>query len=284
MKHRLAIFLLVFAMTISAGVAGAVTSDPVARTVTSSAFSVQFSTSNPEEISSIIWNGSPNLTATGVNLCGDPLEYFGNSWASPDSADFKSLVGWGQSGTWGVTPHGATISSVSASTSTCYGAIDIPISTRYQFWDRGPAANRIKVSRSFDFRTTPMSQDFRPYIPRLYPMDGYSEVYYPDASGTSLLMTPSSSCPLGCQVGDWDDSWFAMHNPANGSGVIVRQAASSLDTDLWIDEDAASFTNSSGVLLLQPAGGFIDKVQTTTFLCFYDSSIWSPSLTLPPGC
>jgi hypothetical protein len=267
-----------------AGVAAAVTVDPIGRTVSSSAFAVQFSTTNPEEITSLSWNGSANLTATGVNLCGDPLEYFGNSWAAPDSGDFKSLVGWGQSGTFAATSKGASIASASESSSGCYGAIDIPITTKYHFWDSGPAANRIKVDRGFDFRGSGFNQDFRPYIPRLYPMDGFSQVYYPDATGTALLSTPSVACPFGCQIGDWNDSWFAMHDPLTGNGLIVRQAPTAFDTDLWVDEDAASFTNSTGVLILSPPGGFTDKVQTNTFLCFYDSGIWAPALTLPPGC
>lgn len=284
MTRRFLLVLGVVVAMVSAGVAAAVTVDPVARAVSSAAFDVQFSLTNPEEVTSLTWNGSANLTATGVPCGSDPLEYFGNSWAAPDSIDFKSLVGWGQSGAWAATTRGALVDSVSESASGCYGAVDVPIRTRYQFWDRGPAANRIKVTRSFDFRSAAFDQDFRPYIPRLFPMTGFGLVYYPDASGTTLLSTPSAACPFGCQIADWDDSWFAMHDPGTGTGLIVRQAPTGFATDLWVDEDAASFTNSTGVLMLSPPGGFGTKVHTNTFLCFYDNTTWTPSLTLPPGC
>ncbi len=267
------------------GTALAATIDTTARTVTTSAFDIQFSLTNPEEISSISWNGSPNLTATGVTSCGDPLEYFGNSWAAPDSANFVSLVGWAQSGTWGSkNSHSVDIRSVSNSASGCYGASDIPVQTSYHFWDRGPVVNRIQVQRKFDFRGAPLTQDLRPYIPRLYPLDGYTEVYHPDASGSLLVMETPSACPLGCQVSDWNGSWFAMHNPTTGQGVIVRHAPSGYAVSLWVDEDSASYTNATSVLLLQPAGGFTGRVTDTQFMCFYNSSMWSPSLTLPPGC
>lgn len=282
MTRRFLLILGVVIAMMTAGVAVAVTVDPIGRTVSSSAFDVAFSATNPEEVTSISWNGSVNLTATGVTSCGDPLEYFGNSWAAPDGIDFKSLVGWGQSGTWAGTSKGALINSASAAASGCYGAIDVPIQTKYQFWDRGRKVNQIKVSRSFDFGAVSFGQDFRPYIPRLYPMSGFSLVYYPDATGTALLSTASAACPFGCQIGDWDDSWFAMHDPGTGDGLIVRQAATRYDTDLWVDEDAASSTNSTGVLMLSPAGGFTREVKTNTSLCFYTG--WTPSLSLPPGC
>ena len=283
-NRTLLIVMIVLAMIAASGAAVAVTIDPTARTVETSAFDLEFSATNPEELSSLKWHDSVNLTATGVDRCGEPLEYFGNSWAAPDSADFKSLVGWGQTGSWTAVSRAVKITSVSETASGCGGTLDIPIKTTYRFWDDGPAANRIKVARSFDFRTTSLAQDFRPYIPRLHPADRFDDVIYPDRSGATLMTTPSSECPFGCQISDWDGSWFAMHDPATGTGLIVRQASSGYDTDLWIDHDGASETNSTGVLMLQPADGFTTKVNTNTFLCFYDRSTWTPSLTLPDGC
>lgn len=285
-RKRVSLFVvIIIALLLVVGTALAATIDPVARTVSTPKFFVDFSQTNPEEISYISWNGSGNLTNTGVTSCGDPLEYFGNSWAAPDSASFVSLVGWGQTGSWAAAnPKTVGISSVSSSASGCFGASDIPISTKYQFWDKGPAANRIKVTRKFDFRGAPLTADFRPFIPRLYPLDGYREVYHPDASGGTLEVETPALCPFGCQISNWDSTWFAMHNPATGQGVIVRHGSSGYATALWVDEDLASFTNASGVQLLQPPGGFTGFVTDVQFLCFYDSTIWTPSLTLPPGC
>lgn len=285
-KKRLSLVPLVVAaalLAVSTALAAAI--DPTTRTVSTPTLVVDFSETNPEEIGYLSWNGSANLTNTGVADCGAPLEYFGNSWAAPDSADFVSLVGWGQSGSW-ASPNSRSVAvaSASASASGCYGALDIPISTTYRFWDHGPAANRIQVQRKFDFGATPFTLDFRPYIPRLYPLDGYTQVLHPDAAGTTLLTQTPSLCPFGCQVADWNGAWFAMHNPATGQGLIVRHAPSAYAAALWVDEDLASYTNATGVLLVAPAGGFTGTVTEVEFLCFYDSSLWTPSLTLPPGC
>jgi hypothetical protein len=281
----LPILIALIASFVVLGTALAATIDPAARTVITPRFELHFSATNPEEISYLSWNGSANLTNTGVNDCGDPLEYFGNSWSSPDSGDFVSLVGWGQAGTWGVRGSNAVVvNSVSESSSGCFGALDIPVETNYRFWDHGPAADRIQVRRTFDFRSIALTQDFRPFMPRLYPSDGFSQVWHPNASGTSLLLEDPSLCELGCQVADWDNTWFAIHNPTTDSGLIVRRDLSSYDADLWVDQDGASFTNATGALLIAPAGGFTERLTEVQFLCFYDSSSWSPSLSLPPGC
>ena len=66
--------------------------------------------------------------------------------------------------------------------------------------------------------------------------------------------------------------------------MIVRHASSSNPVALWVDMDGVSQTTASGVLLVQPAGGLTGTVVETESLCFYDSSIWSPRLTLPIGC
>lgn len=106
------------------------------------------------------------------------------------------------------------------------------------------------------FGSTPFAHDFRPYISHLYPRDSHSEVLHPNVAGTAVVTETSSACEHGCEIGNWDGSWFALHDPATGQGAIARHAASSYPAALWVDKDAASFTTSSSVLLLQPAGGF----------------------------
>ena len=66
--------------------------------------------------------------------------------------------------------------------------------------------------------------------------------------------------------------------------MIVKHNPSSYAASLWVDWDGASNTNSSSVLLKKPAGGFNGEVVETQTFWFYDSSTWTPSLTLPPGC
>jgi hypothetical protein len=95
-------------------------------------------------------------------------------------------------------------------------------------------------------------------------------------------------CNAGCQIADWDGTWFAIHDPNNFRGVIVHRKASSFAVNLWVDNDGGSWSNASSVLALQPAGGFTGSVTEVEKLCFYDSTNWSPKkqqqLKLPVGC
>ena len=288
-KRLLHVLAVVSAVSLlAATAASAATIDPGTRTATAGNFVVQWSLTNPEEIVSLQWMGSPNLTSSAASAnCpdGGDLEYFGNSWVSENEGTpsfyFGSLVGWGTTGTWS-TPNSKKV-NVSSASSGCFHSADLPITTNYQFFEGGPTANRIKVQRQFAFGSTPYAHDVRPYIPRLYPRDAFTQVLHPDASGASLVTEDPSACEFGCQVTDWDQTWFAIHNPSTGQGEIVRRA-SSTPSALWVDLDTASFTNASSVLLLQPAGGFTGNVSETEFLCFYNSSLWTPSTALPPGC
>lgn len=289
MKLRLLLSLavLIGAGALAMSVAAAV--DPGTRTVTAGAFQVQWSQTNPEEILSLSWNGSPNLTNVWPHpFCpsGGDLEYFGNSWGTDGGFNFVSPVGWGTTGTW--TSQGVNGVSINSAASGCFGTSGIPVATGYRFFDSGPAANRIRVQRKFSFGSTPFAYDFRPYIPRLYPRDKYSLVIHPDASGTSLVTEVGNDCEFGCKVTNWDSTWFAVHDPVSGQGMIVRHAPSLYPVALWVDmdggSDVGSATTASSVLLLQPAGGFTGTVVEVEFLCFYDSSTWTPSLILPPGC
>ena len=261
--------------------------DPINRTVTSTAFFIDWHDTNPEEIVNIQWNGSSNLTNPWPHPncpTGGDLEFFGNSWVSQDEGTpafvFRSLVGWGTTGTW----QGQGSVRIDSSASGCFGTSGIPVQTRYGFSDSGPFANRIRVERRFEFGSTPFTHDFRPYIPRLQPLNEFTQVLHPNAAGTSVVTEVSANCPFGCMETDWDGSWFAIHAPSSGRGLIVRHDPSPNSVALWVDEDHGSFTTSSSVLLLQPGGGFIGSVVDVQFLCFYDSSLWTPSLALPPGC
>jgi hypothetical protein len=261
--------------------------DPSARTVTTDILFVDWSDTNPEEIVDIRWNGSSNLTNTAViGGCPDDLEYFGNSWVSKDEGTpdfvFVSLVGWGTTGSWENLSD--EIIKIDSSSAGCPASAEVLVQTKYRFFDRGPVANRIRIQRSFSFGSTPFPYNFRPYIPRLYPSSAYSQVLHPDVSGTNLVTEETFLCDFGCQVTNWDGSWFAIHDPSAGQGLIVRRASTQFEAALWVDQDGASFANASSALLLQPDGGFTGKVVEVEFLCFYDSNIWEPSTNLPPGC
>ena len=88
------------AAAVGTGVARADAGGP---TVTAGAFTVQWSATDPEEITSLSWNGSPNLTNAWAHpFCpqGGDHEFFGNSWDTDGGFFFRALVGWGSTGTW----------------------------------------------------------------------------------------------------------------------------------------------------------------------------------------
>ncbi len=271
---------------LAAGTVFAATIDSANRTVTTDVFFVDRSETNPEEIVDIRWNGSPNLTRTAaIGGCPDDLEFFGNSWVSQDEGTpafvFRSIVGWGTTGEW--KESGNTKVKIRSSSEGCPASAAIPVKTDYHFFDRGRKVNTIEVRREFSFGKIPFAFDFRPYIPRLYPRDAFTEVVHPDATGTSLVTETAALCEFGCEVTDWDGGWFAIHDPSSGRGLIVKRKPSRFSVALWVDVDGASFANTSSVLLLQPSGGFTGKVVERESLCFYDSNIWVPSTVLP-GC
>jgi hypothetical protein len=261
---------------------------PPPRSMRTPNYYVVWSETNPEEVTYLSWRGSDNLVSVWAHpdYCTDEdLEFFGNSWASENEGTpdlfFESLVGWGTTGTW--AKSGLQVAIASECTG-CSGPTGIPVSTTYQFFEEEAKADLITVKRGFDFGDTPYNHDVRPFIPRLYPGDGFTEVLHPDASGTMLRARTTYTCGYGCQVADWNGTWFALHNPETGLGMIVQHAASAHPVDLWVDNDAGSSTNSSAVLLLQPPLGFTGVVTDVEHLCFYHSGLWTPQLTLPPGC
>jgi hypothetical protein len=293
--------------------------DPTNRTVTTSSFVVEWSTSNDTEaITSISWSGGPNLTSDqGLGTCfpsfPGSIEYFGNSYAPPDPwAGGLVLVGGGTTTPPGTTawsgqilPSGTAQVTINSSSTGCPpSSAGINVQTTYSFFNPGdPGTNWFGVQRDFDFTATTFAHDFRPYMPRLSLGEGFTEVLYPDTSG-ALASLSVYDCGSGCTGPiaapnaaslnpPWDatQGWFAIHNPNTLQGVVVKRNPSTdpqgnaIVAQLWIDNDAGSNTNVSSFLLMSPTEGFtggpVTEVET---LCFYNSSIWTPSLTPPAGC
>ena len=274
-------FSLIFSTVLAASI------NPDARTVVTRKLFVDFDDTNPERIVDIRWNGSENLTNSYVvEGCPDPLEFFGNSWVSQGEGTedfvFASLVGWGSTGTW--KPLSSRKVGIISRSKGCPASASVPVITGYRFFDRAPAANKFRVQRSFKFGETAYPYSFRPYIPRLYPYSAYSQVLHPNRPGTRLLVEDALACDYGCRVDNWNGTWFAMHDPETGRGLILKRLPSIYRAALWVDIDGGSETAASSVLLLRPWSGFTDTVTEQMDLCFYDRSTWTPSLTLPPGC
>jgi len=282
MQRVLCCVVALASLSVCVAVAAGATTDPATRTVTTPAFQMQWSASNPEEIVSLSWNGSPDLTNRSDLFCVGDSEFFGNSWDTANDLDFAAPVGCGTTGTW--TAHGKKRIDITSSAQGSFGTSGIPVRTGYRFVDAGRSVNTFTVRRTFTFGTTPFTHDLRPYVPRLFPRDHYSSVIHPNASGTTLVTEDANPCDFGCRVDNWDGSWFAVHDPTSGAGMIVRHHASPFDAALWIDMEGASQTTASSVAVLQPPGGFRGTLTDVQTFCFYDASLWKPSLTPPAGC
>jgi hypothetical protein len=279
-----------------ATIEGGVLIDSATRTVTAGPLVVRWSLGNPENITYLSWNGSPNLTGVDMNpLCpaGGPAEFFGNSWGTGDREFFVAPVGSGSAGTWtAVGTNGVDI--VSAATG-CPGTSGVPVNTKYRFRGDETATARIEVERTFSFGATPFRFlysatesifAFRPYMARLSPRWAFSRILYPDHTGTSLVTHDSRECGGGCRQTDWQGTWFAVHDPATGRGMIVRHETSPYSSLLWFDNDDYSDSISASIALVEPepGTGFTDTVNERETLCFYDRSTWSPSTELPVNC
>lgn len=256
-----------------------------ARVVDTIAFSIAWSATDPEQIDSLVWRGM-SMTNTGT-VSGLPpgchfAEYFGNSWAV---AHYPFMLVGDSIGTWDRSGQGTV--RISSRSSGCEGSIGIGVATTYTFFEHGPAVDSFRVDRKFSFGSSPADYDIRPFIPRLFPRDTYNQVLHPDGTGTSLVTDSISPCEFGCDVANWNGTWFASNDPVTGRGMILLREPAS-PAALWIDMDGASMTTASSARLIRPAGGFIGTIHEVEVLCFYDSTTWPASsrtaLTLPASC
>jgi len=269
-----------------------ITVDPAARTVRTGRFFLDFSNgfaNNPDALEVLRWAGGPDLTAIfSIEDCSSGLAgHFGNSWAPPDpQGGGQVLVGAGSVGSWEQDGRSILIHSTS---SECVPSASVPVETRYSF-PSDPGADTFDVERRFDFTSTALDQPFRPFVPRLR-LD-FDRVLHPNAGGTTLLAESVFTCPVGCELTNWDGSWFAYYastGPFAGQGMIVLREERGLPAHLWLDFDGGpTATNASSALLLPPAGGFPDQVEEKERFCFFDAASWNTAdqlaLDLPPGC
>ncbi len=310
MRTRLKILLYLLIVTVTAEIVSA-TVTINGRTVSTSTFRIVWNPgTDVEGITELHWKGGQNLTdffAVGSCNNGD-VEYFGNAWAPPDpAAGGAVLVGGGsKGGVWlwshGIEGKSGTVLMQSTSKGCAPSSAGVVVTTTYSFDDTSANKDQFAVQRQFSFGQKPFDHDFRPYMPRFSLALGFSEVLYP-AIGGELASMDARNCPYGCTGpfpaqgaapldAQWDSSqqWYAIHNPATGQGVVVmRKRALGADgalipSQLWIDWDGGSNTNSSSFLLMKPAGGFSGNTIENETFCFYDQNSWTPSMTPPPGC
>jgi hypothetical protein len=246
-------------------------------------------------------------------------QYTGGSWTFPDPRQAGlMLVGGGSTTPPGTAAWtGQTLGSgtsqvtINSSSTGCNSSAGINVQTTYDFFNPSdPSQNSFQVQRTFDFTNATFAYDFRPYMPSFNPISasfgggGLDQVLYPTTSGTLAALRDDSCGSFGCTgpivvpgTGPlnppWDSTqgWFAIHNPGTLQGVVIKRNASTdpqgnpITAQPFVSRDLATQANDSSFLLVSPPGGFTGGLVTETeTLCFYDSTIWTPSLIPPAEC
>jgi len=290
-SNSLAIGALLAATVPCAGAAGHVLANT--RLSVTFADTAVFAFPDADRVDRITWIDSAglprsNYVAEGNALhCGDPQEFFGESYAEPDGT-LPLMVFAGVKDTWKGT--GTTKGTAkTAVTGACDTAPTATTTTRYKVFAGAGQVNEMQVTRTFNFgSTTPVftTHGVRSYVPRT-PRTSYHFVLVPDAAGTAIV-TYDSAAFGGLEVTDWNGRWFA-DDDGTGYGVMVIRSASSVAPALiFIDNDLNSFSNVTSIVLRQPATGWKAPLAETQYLCFYDPTTWPSSVRasgkMPTGC
>lgn len=249
-------------------------------------------TGNVEWVKSVEWRSSAlgvfgsNLATYGGGACGDPTEFWAESYPNQDGTGPAPVVA-GQRGSWTAVSNRT---AVIQSSSPCAGSEpEIPVRTRYTFFDEGPAANAVRMERRISFapnqKPTAVAQGMRFYDPRL-PAGTYNQEIFPNEAGTALN-TIGDGGPAA--NGDWNETWMAVDSSTTHAGMVIFHVPDGAHpASVTSDNDSASGSNNSGVTLDTPALGWIEPVTEVEYFCFYDATTW-PVLTrsptnLPEGC
>lgn len=251
------------------------------------------SAGNVELVEAVKWSpvggtlGSNLVANSGGGGCG-VFEFWGESYPNQDGTGPAPVVA-GQRGSWTAASNRTALIE-SASPHACSGNTpEIPVRTRYTFFDEGPAANTVRMERRISFapnqERNDVVQGMRFYDPRL-PAGTYNQEIFPNEAGTGLN-TIGDGGPAANS--DWNETWMAIDSSITHAGVVVFHQPDGVHTaSVTSDNDGASGSNNSGVTLDRPALGWLEPVTETEYFCFYDATTW-PTLTrsptnLPEGC
>jgi hypothetical protein len=244
-----------------------------------------------DRVDSLVWIDSqgmatPNLAVSGGGpYCGDPLEFFGQSYGDVDGGGLYLVIA-GSSANW-TQKSAASGKSKTAGTDTCFPVVG-KTTTSYGLGSGSAVENMMKIKRSFDFDASALNNtnNLRAYVPRAS-MSIYYEVIYPDSTGT-LQSFNVDECSTACEISNWNGKWVA-DDDGNGDGIVlIRDPSSSWPAEIAADNDSDSESNLTSILLMRPEAGWSGKLSETEYLCIYDSTSWPAANRangeLPTGC
>ncbi|HEY1707018.1 MAG TPA: hypothetical protein VGG10_02045 [Rhizomicrobium sp.] len=250
-----------------------------------------YNTTTNDRVDSISWINSKgastgNLVAAGGPVsCGDPSEFFGQSYSDVDGGTLI-MVFPGATSTWKENAAG-NFGTATVTGDTCL-ALSGLTTTQYFLTTTPSTVNAMEIRRTFQFNTSAASESYnlRAYVPRL-PLATYGTVLIPNHKGKVKTMH-ATSCPTSCKITDWNGTWVAQDDGGGNGIVLIRDKASTAPAAVSVDYDGYSASNNTSILLLQPAGGFKSIIVETEWLCFYDTTSWPQGKrnkgVLPAGC
>jgi hypothetical protein len=298
--RRLSAFVAVvsvaFAAIATSGPAGA---SPIriakAHVLKSSRLTIILDPIDPERVLDLTWTDGTgtrtgNLVAEGGGgPCGDPVEFFGQSYGAPEGTPPGPVVAGHRAKFAGTKTSG----TVTGKPKDCLGNPEMPVSTTWTMFS-GTQASEARIGRTLGFdKTTPIFNDVgvRPYVPRLH-LGDFIDVIVPNGANNAVTTVNAGGCGGDCLIakGDtWNGKWFADIDPANGYAMIVRRdPAMRSPVDMTINNDSLSGSNLSSFVLLQPGNGWNKPVTEVEYLCFEDLKSWPQAkrnhAKLPAGC
>lgn len=253
-----------------------------------------FSFSDADRVDAITWIDSHGASRTnyvaagGPSHCGDPQEFFGQSYGEPEG-NSPSMVFGGVQDKWTGTGalKGVAATSVAG---FCDTAPSATTKTTYKLATATNQLSELQVTRVFGFgASTPVftGHGLRAYVARV-PLAAYPTVLAPNAAGTVVESYNAGGCGADCEVTDWNGRWFADDDGAGNGLMVIRSASSTAPALLAVNNDSFSASNLTSIVLLQPAGGWKAKVTEVEYLCFYDATSWPAAARnagkLPKGC
>lgn len=245
-----------------------------------SRITIAFDAVNAERVTNLQWLDNsnttiPNIAASGgPQTCGDPVEFFGESYGAPEGTTPLAVIAGSRST---ASPCGTDV-IITSTPNDCGNNPQIPVTTEYHFYG-GAKASQMRVTRSVGFdQNSPQysGTGIRVWEPRV-PLATFASVIYPSAAETAVTSTPAQNCPGDCLIpvgATWSGRWFA-DVAANGLALIVlRDASMTAPVDLTINYDGYSSATIASFVVLQPQGGWKAPVTEVQYLCFADLVSW----------
>jgi len=262
---------------------GGAASMPQCPPAPSSRIIMGFGAENVERVTNLQWvdgHGltTNNLAASGGQIsCGDPLEFFGQSYgapqSNPDPGPFLIVAG---SRSTSVT-CGADI-TIKTKPQSCQNEAQLPVSTQYHFYGAAKAS-QVRVKRVIGFGSSTPKYDgigVRAWQPRVFAAT-FSQVIFPNAAETAVSTTPVENCQDDCltPVGDaWSGHWFADISTSGLALIVLRDRTLTTPVDLTVNKDEASGSNLASFVVLQPDDGWKAPVTEIEYLCIADLESW----------